>query len=428
MRTCGACGASVELEASSCPCCGCLTQQARTAFTPWWQRLLATLIDMAIVYAVVFVVGLLLAALGMSDDTETAIIGTAFVLGLFAYFALSEATKGTTLGKMVFRARVLRTDERAIGLGRALIRNAFKMVSLVTLGLASLLCILFSEKSQRVGDMVAGTVVIKRATGLDARVPPHTGAGAAPAAPELVRHQGQLNAAADPERARGEAGLNSVPWGAREAVLGFVVAQFPEIVPALLTLLAGITAASSMPTTARAVAAVVGTLVFDSWWVAWAWVFSLRKFRLGLSAWGFRRPGLSMLWLTPLAVFAGIVADLVYARFVTVPQSHLVSRFPHTTAGLVLLVIGACVLAPLFEETFFRGFLFQGLAAWRGAFWGAVISSALWSAVHMQPGVFVPLFVNGLLLCWVFRRGRSIWTNIAVHATINAIAVLAWVH
>jgi membrane protease YdiL (CAAX protease family) len=329
---------------------------------------------------------------------------------------------------MVFRARVLRTDERAIGLGRALIRNAFKMVSLVTLGLASLLCILFSKRSQRVGDMVAGTVVIRHATGLDARVSPHTGAGAAPAALELVRHRGQLNAADDPGRVRGEAGLNPIPWGAREAVLGFVVAQFPEIVPALLTLLAGITAASSMPTTARAIAAVVGTMVFDSWWVAWAWVFSLRKFRLELSAWGFRRPGLSILWLTPLAVFAAIVVDLAYTRFVTVSQNHLVSQFPHTTAGLVLLVIGACVLAPLFEETFFRGFLFQGLAAWRGAFWGAVISSTLWSAVHMQSAVLLPLFVNGLLLCWVFRRGRSIWTNIAVHATINAIAVLAWVH
>jgi membrane protease YdiL (CAAX protease family) len=46
----------------------------------------------------------------------------------------------------------------------------------------------------------------------------------------------------------------------------------------------------------------------------------------------------------------------------------------------------------------------------------------------MQPAVFVSLFVNGLLLCWVFRRGRSIWTNVAVHAAINAIAVLAWVH
>ena len=84
---------------------------------------------------------------------------------------------------------------------------------------------------------------------------------------------------------------------------------------------------------------------------------------------------------------ATIVVDMVYGSLVSVPPNWIVSRFPHTTLGFGLLVIGACVLAPLFEETFFRGFLFQGLASWRGAFWGAVISSALWSAGHLRPPV-----------------------------------------
>jgi membrane protease YdiL (CAAX protease family) len=229
-------------------------------------------------------------------------------------------------------------------------------------------------------------------------------------------------------RRRSSTRLDSVPWGPRDSLLGVVVAQFPEVVPALLTVLAGVKAASSAPTDARAIAAVVGTVIFDSWWIVWAWVFSLRKFHLGPSAWGFRRPRLSILWLVPLAVAATIVVDMVYGSLVSVPPNWIVSRFPHTTLGFVLLVIGACVLAPLFEETFFRGFLFQGLASWRGAFWGAVISSALWSAGHLEPAAFVPLFVGGLLLAWVFRRNGSIWTNIATHAAINALAVLAWIH
>ena len=91
------------------------------------------------------------------------------------------------------------------------------------------------------------------------------------------------------------------------------VAQFPEVVPALLTVLDGVKAASSAPTDARAVAAVVGTVIFDSWWIVWAWVFSLRKFHLGPSAWGFRRPRLSILWLVPLAVAATIVGGTAYS-------------------------------------------------------------------------------------------------------------------
>ena len=223
------------------------------------------------------------------------------------------------------------------------------------------------------------------------------------------------SAVTSPVRKRSPDMLRPVPWGLREALLGEVVAQFPEVVPALLTLLAGITAASSGPTNARALAAVVGTAVFDGWWIAWAWVFSLRKFHLDLSAWGFRRPRLSILWLVPLAVVASTVVEAIWGGFVHVPRSSLERQFPHTALGITLVVVGACILAPLFEEVFFRGFLFQGFASWRGALWGAVISSALWSAGHAELALFVPFFVIGLLQCWVFRRGGSIWTNVAVH-------------
>jgi membrane protease YdiL (CAAX protease family) len=248
-----------------------------------------------------------------------------------------------------------------------------------------------------------------------------------PAKGELAR-QADEEAAPAPPRRRSRRALEPAPWGARDALLGLVIAQFPEIVPALITLLAGVTAASSAPTTARGVAAVVGTLVFDTWWIIWAWVFSLRRFSLRLSAWGFRRPPLAILWLVPLAVVISTAVAVVYGSFVSVPQGRAMGQFTHSMSGLVMFVVGACVLAPLFEETFFRGFLFQGLATWRGALLGAALSSALWSAGHLEPAAFVPIFVDGLLLCWVFRRSGSLWTNVAVHAAINAMAVIVWLH
>jgi uncharacterized RDD family membrane protein YckC len=56
---------------------------------------------------------------------------------------------------------VLRTDEQPIGIGRSLIRNAFKMISVFAFSLVTFLCILFSKRSQRIGDMAAGTIVVK---------------------------------------------------------------------------------------------------------------------------------------------------------------------------------------------------------------------------------------------------------------------------
>lgn len=254
------------------------------------------------------------------------------------------------------------------------------------------------------------------------------------AAPDLSRLEAQLLAdgaaphLADtpPEHApRPTKPSPRVPWGLRETLLGLVVAQFPQFVPVVLVLIAGAGAAAA-PTTSRAVATVVGTILYDGWWIVWAWVFSLRKFGLKLSAWGFCRPRLSIIWIVPLVVIASLTMELIYGRWVHVPQEAVASRFPHTLTGLILFAVGACVLAPLCEETFFRGFLFPGFASWRGPVWGAIISSALWSAGHRELALFVPFFLIGLLLCWAYRRGGSIWTTIAIHAIMNTIAVLSW--
>ena len=216
-----------------------------------------------------------------------------------------------------------------------------------------------------------------------------------------------------------------MPWGLRETLFGLVVALLPDVLPSVLILLPGL-AASVAPTTYTSVAAIGGTVVYDGWWIVWAWFFSLRKFRLKLSAWGFRRPSLSIVWIVPLVVVASDGMELLYSHWVRVPAEGVASKFPHSDIGLALFAIGACVLAPFFEEVFFRGFLFQGFSSWRGPLVAAILSSALWSVGHRSVALFVPIFVVGLLMCWAFRRTGSLWTTIAIHVAMNTLAVLSW--
>lgn len=216
-----------------------------------------------------------------------------------------------------------------------------------------------------------------------------------------------------------------VPWGWRQATIGLLVALTPEILLAAISL-AGSRTASSRATTGLAVATVISALILDSWYVGWAWGFSLRKRRLSASWWGYRPTTREIFWLIPVSVIIVYAVTIVHDKFVHPPEQAVVTAFPHTTAGVVLFAILACGIAPVLEETFFRGFLFQGFASSWGPVWGAIVSSAIFSAVHEQLTVFVPLFALGLLLCWVFYRTRSLWTNIALHATFNAIAVLTW--
>ena len=217
-------------------------------------------------------------------------------------------------------------------------------------------------------------------------------------------------------------------WGARSSLLGLLVALLPGLALNVATLLLVSHKVSSGPSNATAVFALVSTALFDGWWIVSAWFFSLRKFGVRLETWGFRRPTLSALWLVPLVLAAAFLVEGIWVGLVHVPQEAVVRQFPHTAIGLLAFTICSCVIAPLCEEVFFRGFLFQGFSSWRGPLVAAVISSALWSAGHRELALFPPLLVVGLLLCWAFRRSGSIWTTIVIHVAWNAIGLIVWIH
>ena len=217
-----------------------------------------------------------------------------------------------------------------------------------------------------------------------------------------------------------------VPWGWREAIFALLIAVSPILVLKLLDLVTSTSSSKAKASASTAVVAVAFTLVIDLWYVAWAWRFSLRKFSLRWTSWGFRPPVLATVWLVPLSLAIVYTVNFAQNRFIKAPQQQFISAFPHNAVGTVLFVVLVCVIAPIFEEMFYRGFLFQGLARTFGPLWGAIISAAVFSAAHQQATIFIPIFTLGLLLCWVFYRTGSLWTNIILHATFNTIAMLVW--
>jgi uncharacterized RDD family membrane protein YckC len=88
------------------------------------------------------------------------------IIGIFllnsAYFAFFEAIwNGQTPGKRYAQLRVMKDDGRPISAYDAIIRNLLRIVdSLPALYGVGLISMLFSKQSKRLGDMVAGTVVV----------------------------------------------------------------------------------------------------------------------------------------------------------------------------------------------------------------------------------------------------------------------------
>jgi uncharacterized protein len=81
-------------------------------------------------------------------------------------------------------------------------------------------------------------------------------------------------------------------------------------------------------------------------------------------------------------------------------------------------------IAAAFEEVIFRGYPFQVLVEWIGAWPATLIASALFSALHAQnPNItalaFVNIFLAGVLLSVAYLKTRSLWFATGVHVGWN---------
>jgi uncharacterized RDD family membrane protein YckC len=103
----------------------------------------------------------------------TAAFFTFFMIGILwlLYYWLFEGVFGTTLGKLVMQVKVQRLDGlRSIGFGKSLTRNLLRLIDGIALYLVGFLVALVSSKRQRLGDHVAGTIVVRSHAAKAARV------------------------------------------------------------------------------------------------------------------------------------------------------------------------------------------------------------------------------------------------------------------
>ena len=119
---------------------------------------------MGVIAAATSVAGRLLAAASLfGEDFAAAVLTLAYFGISVGYGMLMEwLNGGQTLGKKVLRLRVL--DARGLKLQphQAVIRNLFRFLDMLPAGyLVGGAACLFSPKCQRLGDMAAGTIVVR---------------------------------------------------------------------------------------------------------------------------------------------------------------------------------------------------------------------------------------------------------------------------
>lgn len=125
------------------------------------ERVVGYIVDALIVTAYLIII--LVVFMGVNLINSDGLIMFLFMFPIFFYHLLSEILmNGQSVGKKVMNIKVISLDGHQPSLGQYLIRWLFRLVDFtVTNGICALICVAVSEKKQRVGDIVAGTTVIK---------------------------------------------------------------------------------------------------------------------------------------------------------------------------------------------------------------------------------------------------------------------------
>jgi membrane protease YdiL (CAAX protease family) len=88
-------------------------------------------------------------------------------------------------------------------------------------------------------------------------------------------------------------------------------------------------------------------------------------------------------------------------------------------------VLNVCLLAPIAEEIAFRGVFLGGLLRMQCNPWLAIlISTIIFSIMHMSPMMFLNVTIAGFIFGWLFWRTKSLVPGIIAHITCNTIASL----
>jgi membrane protease YdiL (CAAX protease family) len=89
--------------------------------------------------------------------------------------------------------------------------------------------------------------------------------------------------------------------------------------------------------------------------------------------------------------------------------------------ALLCFALTAMVLAPLFEETLFRGVLLPVLAERWGGFAAVLISALVFGIAHLSLGELPPLFVLGLGLGWLRLQSGRLAASVLMHGLWNGL-------
>ena len=160
--------------------------------------------------------------------------------------------------------------------------------------------------------------------------------------------------------------------------------------------------------------------------------FLFRLIRRPFSDMGFVRPRLAQVVLglfmgfilfVGISLLGNLMADLLGEPE---PQSFAlaVEGVEYGWQFIFLLILGG-IIAPLKEEAIFRGLVYPPLRNTHGKLKGILLTGLFFAVLHFDYIRFLPLFLGGVILAWMYERTASLWPSIIAHGAWNMLMAMA---
>ncbi len=131
-------------------------------------------------------------------------------------------------------------------------------------------------------------------------------------------------------------------------------------------------------------------------------------------------------WLFITVIFLIISDMLTFFQNRPIVPDFMVNIYT-TARSTPLLFFALLIMAPFFEEIFFRGFILQGYRhSWPGNIGAVFITALTWSVIHLQYDLYgiLTIFVFGIFLGIVRLKSGSTYVTIAIHSLMNLVATI----
>lgn len=164
---------------------------------------------------------------------------------------------------------------------------------------------------------------------------------------------------------------------------------------------------------------VLGNWADSLWQVGLRWIGAGKSIVWGLGGYAAALPA-----LLSTALIWRILSESLF-KDVTTPEHPLVPQISEGGIAFAVAVVLAAIVAPVVEETAFRGMLYGALRGRVGVWVSAIVSGAIFALVHPTlPGQFLPILALGVVLAMLREKTGSLVPGIICHSLNNAAALI----